>query len=268
MKGNTVAAKRAVAPVEDYVPDPGAIVRAYPNPTDVIRAYVESEFHRQLATEHERKVALVTAEGAVVTDAASYQRVGERLVDVATHRKDVEAWFKPLKDWFYRAHRMVCDRETEVLAPLRRFESDGKENRLRLERAEERRRREEEQRLAEEARRAEQERLQREAELLEQRGEPELAAQVMEEAIAVPAPVITVASILPTTKGISSRENWKWRPIGGDTPQARARAEKLVPREYMSLDEKKLNAYAKAHGASARIPGIEFYDAGTVSVRG
>jgi hypothetical protein len=258
--------KRAV--VEPYVPDPGSIVKAYPNPTEVIRAYVESEFHRELATEHERKVALVTAEGAAVTDAFSYQRVGERLVDVATHRKDVEAWFKPLKDWFYRAHRMVCDREAEVLAPLRRFETDGKNNRLRLEQEDARRRREEEQRLAEEARRVEQERLQREAQLLEQRGELELAAQVLEEAIVVQPPVMTVASTLPATKGISSRENWKWRSIGGDTPQNRARSEKLVPREYMCIDEKKLNAYAKAHGASARIPGIEFYDAGTVSVRG
>lgn len=264
----SATASRAKRPVETFVPDPVAIVRAYPNPTDVIKAYVESEFHRQLATEHERKVALVTAEGAAVTDAVSYQRVGERLVDVAAHRKDVEAWFKPLKDWFYRAHRMVCDRESEVLAPLRRFETDAKSNRLRLEQEDARRRREEEQRLADEARRVEQERLQREAELLEQRGEPELAAQVLEEAVTMPAPVVTVASSLPVTKGISSRENWKWQPIGGDTPQARARAVNLVPREFLCLDEKKLNAYAKAHGASAKIPGIQFYDAGTVAVRG
>ena len=250
------------------MPDPVAIVRAYPNPTEVIRAYVDSEFHRELATEHEWKVALVTADGAAVTDAVSYQRVGERLVDVATHRKEVEAWFRPLKDWFYRAHRMVCDRESEVLAPLRRFETDAKNNRLRLEQEDARRRREEEQRLADEARRVEQERLQREAELLEQRGEPELAAQVLEEAVTVQAPVMTIASTLPVTRGISSRENWKWRPVGGDTPTNRARIEKLVPREFMELSEKKLNAFAKAHGASAKVPGIEFYDAGTISVRG
>ena len=65
-----------------------------------------------------------------------------------------------------------------------------------------------------------------------------------------------------------TKPNWKWRPIGGSTPQARVRAIAMVPREYLDLDEKKLNAYAKSHGAGARLPGMEFYDAGTVPVRG
>jgi hypothetical protein len=49
-------------------PDPGAIVRFYPNPLEVIRAYVESDFHLQLAGEHERKVKLIAEEGAEVID--------------------------------------------------------------------------------------------------------------------------------------------------------------------------------------------------------
>lgn len=250
------------------MPAPTEIVRFYPNPVDIIRQYVESDFARALATEHERKVAVITNEGAEVTDAASYARVGDRLVDVAGHRKEIQDWFKPLKDWFYRAHRMVCDRENQVLQPLQAFESAGKENRLRLEREDERRRREEEQRLADEARRQEQERLAAEAAQLEANGEHALAQQVLEQAVETPAPVFAIASTLPQTKGITSRENWKWRPIGGDTSAARARAVQLVPREFLCLDEKKLNAYAKAHGVSARIPGIQFYDAGSVSVRG
>lgn len=246
---------------------PDAIVRVYPNPVDIIRAYVESEFAQELATEHERKVRLITEEGALVTDAASYKRVGDRLKDVADHRKDVEAWFRPLTDLAFKLHRMVCDRRAAVIEPLLRFEAAGRENRLRLEREDARRRQEEEQRLQEAARREEQERLQREAEALEQRGEHDLAQQVLEQAVDAPAPVFAIASTLPATKGVSSRSNWKWRPIGGDTPQHRARAEKLVPREFLCLDDRKLTAFAKAHGASARIPGIEFYDAGTVVVR-
>jgi hypothetical protein len=260
----TATAKKPRAP---EMPDPGAIVRFYPNPVDIVRQYVESDFARALATEHERKVAVITNEGAEVTDALSYARVGERLVDVAAHRKEIEAWFKPLKDWFYRAHRMVCDRENHVLQPLTAFESAGKANRLELEREDERRRREEEQRLAAEAQRQERERLANEAAQLEASGEHQLAQQVLEQAIDAPAPVFAIASSLPQTRGITSRENWKWRPLGGDTPAARARAVQLIPREYLCIDEKKLNAYAKAHGAGARIPGIQFYDAGSVSVR-
>jgi hypothetical protein len=255
-------------PREPEMPDPVQIVRFYPNPVDIIRAYVESDFARALATEHERKVAVVTAEGADVTDAMSFTRVGERLIDVSTHRKDVEAWFKPIKDWFYRAHRAVCEREAHVLKPLVTFETTAKNNAQGWQREQDRIRREEEQRIAEEARRQEQERLQREAELLEQRGEHAIAEQVMEQALHTPAPVIALTSTVPDVKGMSFRSNWKWRPIGGDTPQARVRAVSLVPREFLCLDEKKLNAYAKAHGAGARIPGLEFYDAGSVAVRG
>ena len=162
---------------------------------------------------------------------------------------------------------MVCDRETAVLDPIVKFEMTAKTNRLRLERQEAEARRREEQRLAEEARRQEQERLAREAADLEQRNEPELARQVLEQAVHAPAPVVVLRPTLPPTKGISSRPNYQWRPVGGDTAEARARAVSLVPRDFLKLDEVKLNAYAKAHGTSGRIPGIEFFDAGTVSVR-
>lgn len=261
----------------EVMPDPGAIVRYYPNPLEITRAYVESEFHRELATEHERKVALVTAEGAAVTDAASYARVGERLVDVAAHRKDVEAWFRPLKDFAYRLHAMICARERDVLRPIVDFEAAAKSNRLALEREDERRRRAEADRLAEEARRLEQERLAAEARALEDRGEQALAAQVLEQAAATPPPVITIASTLPATVGIASRDRWTWQPIGGDTPANRARSVDVVaawclrmnrhPSEFLALDEKKLGAFARAHGASQRIPSIDFTNAGSVTVR-
>lgn len=259
-------ARRPMKP-DPVMPDPGTIVRLYPNPTDIVREYVDSEFAKALALEHERKVKLVVEEGAAVTDAASYQRVGERLKDVAQHRREVEAWFEPIVSYAYRLHAMICARRAEVLAPLLAFEKSARDNRLALERADEQRRREEEQRLADIAQREERERLAREAEHLEARGEPELAAQVLEQAIAAPPPVITIASTLPQTKGVGSRENWKWRPIGGDTRQARARAVQLVPRDFLDLNDKALTAHAKAHGNTKRIPGIEFYDCGSVTVR-
>jgi hypothetical protein len=262
MTASATARKR-----EPEVPEPVAVVRWFPNPINVIRAYVESDFAQALATELARKVKVLSEEGVAVDDAISLQRVEERLVDVAGHRKEIEGWFKPIKDFAFRLHRMICDRETEILRPLRLFESAAKDSSQAYRREQERIRQAEEQRLQAEARRAEQERLTREAEFLEQRGESDLAEQVLEQAIAAPAPVVVVADNLPRTAGISHRERWCWRPIGGDTPQNRVRALKLVPREFLCLDEKKLNAHARAHGASARVPGIEFWDAGSVSVR-
>ncbi len=243
------------------------IVRSYPNPLDVIRAYVESDFAVRLATEHERKVAVLAEETAEVTDAASMQRVGELLVEVVGHKKDVLNWFEPIAALADRFHKAITGRRVQVLAPLMAFESKAKTNVDRFQREQDRLRRKEEQRLAEEGRREEQRRLEAEAALLENRGEPELASQVLEQAIATQAPVIVLPSRTPQVQGVSFRSNWRWRPVGGDTEHARARALQLVPREYLELSDKKLNAFAKAHGASAKLPGIEFFDAGTVSVR-
>lgn len=255
-------------PAAREMPDPGAIVRFYRNPSDILREYVESDFARELATEHERKVQVLAGERAVVDDSASFTRVGELLVDVARHRRDVEDWFKPITDWAFRLHRAITERKNHVLAPLLTFERTAKENAHAWQREEDRKRREEQQRLEEEARQREQERLAREAEQLAAQGEQALAEQILEQAVHTPAPVIALPSTVPDVKGMSFRDNWKWRPVGGDTPEARARAVSLVPREFLCLDEKKLNAYAKAHGASARIPGVQFYNAGSVSVRG
>lgn len=257
------ATRRSPAPA----PDPAAIVRLYPNPLAVIQGYVETNFAQTLAIDHERTVAAITAEGAEVTDPASYQRVGERLVAVVAHRKAIEAWFHPLKDFAYRLHRMICQREAVVLAPLTVFEAAAKANRLRLEREDAQRQRTEELRLAEDARRAEQDRLAAEAQALEAHGEHALAAQVLEQAVAAPTPVVALSTALPQTKGLSSRPNYQWRPTGGDTPLARAQAVQLVPREFLQLNDRKLSAYAKAHGLSGSLPGIEIFDAGSVLVR-
>jgi hypothetical protein len=260
------------------MPDPAAIVRFYRHPGDIIREYIESDFARDLATEHERKVALVTAEGAEVTDAESYKRVGDRLVDVAAHRKDVEAFFKPLKDWAYRFHRMITSRESEILAPLTTFEATGKANRIALEREDERKRKADADRIAEQARIEEQARLDLEAEFLRGRGELELADQVAHQAAAVTTPAIVIPTALPQTKGVGpARENWQWQPTGGFTVGNEARSVDIVaawcirmrrnPSEFLTLDARKMTAFAKAHGNSQRIPGLEFYDAGTMTVR-
>jgi hypothetical protein len=264
----TTATKRSRRPtVEAAIPEPEAIVRFFPDPSPLIHAYINSDFAQALAIEYERKVRLITEEGAAVTDPASYQRVGDRLKDVAHHRREIETWFDPLVALLYRFHRIICLRRSEVLDPLTAFENAARTNRLALERLEAQRRREEEQRLAAIAQQEERERLAREAEHLEARGEPELAAQVLEQAVHAPPPVITVASTLPATKGVTTRENWQWRPVGGNTREARARAVQLVPRQFLDLNDRALTAHAKAHGATVKVPGVEFFDAGTVVVR-
>jgi hypothetical protein len=251
------------------------------NPLAIIEQYAQEDLVRQSeqfldtaarivstwGDAHQTAIARLVERPLAVTDATTYAQLGEWLKEAAEREKEATAFFEPRKSLGFKLHRLICDRETTIVKPLRLWLQRAKDSWDRFRRQEEQRRRDEEQRLAEEARRAEQERMAREAELLEQRGEPELAQQVLEQAVHAPAPVFAIASTLPEVRGISTAANWRWRPVGGDTPQARARAEKLVPREFLELSERKLTAHAKAHGASARVPGIEFYDAGSVRVR-
>lgn len=216
---------------------------------------------------HEKRIAALVTRSTTVTDADSYAQIAEWLKEAAEREQETAEFFKPRKSLGDKLHKIICSRESVMLAPLRAWTQKAKDawNRYRIE--DERKRREEEQRIAEAERRDQQARLEREAALLETRGETLLAEQVLQQAIDQPAPVVIIKTELPKVAGVSGRQNWTWRPVGGDTPQARERAARLVPREFLKLDDVKLNAFAKAHKGTQRIPGIEFYDAGSVSVR-
>jgi hypothetical protein len=215
-----------------------------------------------LGTDYESTVARLAATSVVVTTADDYQQVGGVILpDLANRQKVIAEFFAPFKNAAHRLHKMICDRENVLLKPLVAKEVDAKYNWQAYERDQQRRRRDDELRLAEVARRQEQDRLAAEAARLES-VEPALARSMLEQALTVETPVV-VLQAPPPIAGISSSENWKWRPVNGDA----ARAVDLVPRCFLCLDEKKLNAYAKANKGSARVPGLEFYDAGKVTVR-
>jgi hypothetical protein len=274
-------ARTAAAKAE---PKPRTAKAAIPaDPLSTVSNFVHGGLAANLGTEHQRQIRLVIGESAELTDAAkqrsaiaaiakvadaeSYSRVGQLLIDVGKRRKEVETFFKPIKDLAYKLHRMICDRENDILRPVKLFEELASANWSRFEREEAQRKRDEEARLSEQARQQEQAHLLQEAENLANRGDVALAEAVRQQAETLPAPVISVADNLPEIQGLSSRENWTWRPVGGDTPENRARMRLMLPRDYMAEDEKKLLAYAKAHKASGRIPGIEIYDAGGVTRR-
>lgn len=90
------------------------------------------------------------------------------------------------------------------------------------------------------------------AEQLRSVGAHQDAAAVEATPIEVSTQPITVAPVAPPTQnpeGLQFRENWRWRLVNIDQ----------VPREYMILDEKLLNATARSAKGRARVPGVEFY---------
>lgn len=113
--------------------------------------------------------------------------------------------------------------------------------------------RKERERLAEEARLRELERKRAEEEALaaaiaaEKAGDAKLAEAIIE------APVTTRPVVLPPTtpklEGISQRTTWRARVVD----------EAAVPREYLMVDDKKLQSVARATRGSVAIAGVEFY---------
>jgi hypothetical protein len=194
------------------------------------------------------------SEIAVIDRSSCQQAVLDRQ-EIGDRMKRVEAFFEPFKSMAFKLHKAICSREGEILAPLKALDTRLRDGIQAFTAAEDRKRRDEEQRLAEERRREEEVHQLAEAAQLEAAGDTELAAAVIEQAIAAPAPVVNLPDVRRQVDGLKTRTEWKWRYTGNSVE----RAMQLIPREYLCIDEKKVGAYVRAMKGTAKIPGIEVY---------
>jgi hypothetical protein len=214
---------------------------------DLNRPEAASTAGGELAQSTEALVARLGA-GAIVTLEELERAVRDRQA-IGDQIKTVEAFFKPLKALAHQLHKALCDRESAILAPLADLDRRKAGAISAYKAAQDRARRERERELAEEQRRARETQAIAEAGALERAGEHRIAAAVVAEAIAAPAPVVVLPDATKQIDGLKFRRVWKWR----------LQNEALIPRPYLMLDEKKLNAHASSMKESAAIPGIEFY---------
>lgn len=200
----------------------------------------------------------VIQDGALVrvVDESTYIAAGEFGMRLKAAEKRVVDFFKPLKDAAYKLHKEICGRETTALQPIRTTLAaiDASAGTWRKE--QDRKRREEEARLQDEARKAEDARRLAEAASLEAAGHAQAAAIVLEQAVQAPAPSVVLQDTTPEIAGQSFVKVWKWRPIGGD----RAAAIRLVPREWLDLNDAAITGAVKHSKGMLRIPGIEIYE--------
>jgi len=204
------------------------------------------------------------ADVAIVTQADADQAVRDRQL-LNDQRKTVVDYFAPIKQMAYKLHRKICDRETAILQPLDARDRAISRGLVDWKAAADRIRQEEEQ--AEQQRRHQEQQAAalHEAAALEAGGETELAAAVMDDAIQTAPPVVALPDITRTVPGLKFRKVWKWKYSGGpavvkDTPATViARTMKLVPREFLTVDEIKIGAYVRSMKASGSIPGIDIY---------
>lgn len=191
---------------------------------------------------------------AVVDNPSCEQAVLDRQA-IGDAIKKVEAFFEPLVAMAYKLHHTLCDRRSEILEPLKRVDAMKRSAITDYNARREQEREAEERQRADQQRRADQDRAASEAAALEQAGDHDLAAAVLEESIAAPLPVVVLPSTKTQVAGLKLKRSYQWRYVGNDP----ARAGRLIPREYMTVDEKKIGAYARSMKGTGSIPGIEFF---------
>jgi hypothetical protein len=88
-----------------------------------------------------------------------------------------------------------------------------------------------------------------EAESLQAIGETELAEQVILQAVEAPSPVVVLSKDTPKMKEMQARETWQFEVMD----------EKLVPREFMSPDPKKIGAVVRSQKKLTSIAGVRIW---------
>lgn len=129
-------------------------------------------------------------------------------------------------------------------------------------------RRDEERRIAEDQRQEEIRRQKADAKAMENAGQIEMAKAIRAQPVSTPS--VSLPSIVPDVPGLSFRDEWTWEPVGGDTPQNRAKALSVMVRPeyvmFVRLNDAGLTSFAKRTKGTIRVPGIKFFSR-PISVR-
>lgn len=189
---------------------------------------------------------LAEAESYKVSTAQQFADAGDVLKRIKGHQKKLDETesgiTKPINDGL-KAIRDLFRGPKERAA---KAESLVKRAMIAYSEEQERIRREE-QRKADEAAQKERDRLAAQAAKAAASGKVEKAEALEERASTVVAPVIHREA--PKVSGVNMREAWKFE-ITDDS---------LVPREYLSVDEKKIRAVVSALKGGTSIPGVRVY---------
>ena len=205
----------------------------------------------------------VRAGGLVVQDDQQYQEAGEFGVLLKQKMAEVTEFFAPMKKAAHDAHKQVCDREKQILAPLKNAESILKKTM-----GEYALKKEQERRAAEEAaRRLAQEEAERKLEdaiAAEQNGDAEgMKAAMLDAEIADSVSrLATVEGDTPKAKGTSFQKDWEITDIDeSKVPDAVAG---VVIRP---VDTAAVMRLIRATKGAIKIEGISYRETSKISFR-
>lgn len=199
------------------------------------------------------------AKAITVRDQPSYNAAAELLISIATLKKEIIDHHKPIKETAFAAHKAAVAAEKRLLDPLAEAETIIKRGIGLFEQEQERIRLEAQRKAEEEARRLEEEaRLKLAVQAEEMGATPETVQEIIETPMPMQAPVIAPAFQRAAGIGASRKPVYKWRVVD----------EKQIPREYLMIDQVKINGIVRAMGKATSIAGIQIYeDVPNISVR-
>ena len=206
----------------------------------------------------------LTASGQAIIERAENMRIGNarEYEDAAAFLVEIKEYWKPSKDAAKAAHARICEQEKAMLAPMERAEKTIKAGMARYQTAEAEARREAE-RKAIKRQQIERDRLMNEAAEAEQAGDMHGAAISMAMAEMVEDMKASVLVAEPA-KAVGTTVSKRWK--------ARVVDEAAVPAYVNGMELRKINqtaldALARMSKGEASIPGVEFYQDTTISVK-
>jgi len=185
----------------------------------------------------------------VVKDQPSANLAGELIADMKDMVRTIKAYWKDAKADAKAAHARLCAMEAEWLGMVepqmltlsRKLAAWIQEEKARVEKE-----REEREKAEWEARRAKEAAVRAVSEAVNFEDAAPAVAQIAE----VESQVMPAKPQDPRAEGVYFRDNWRWRCVDFD----------LVPRRFLTLDEKQIGEEVRLNKGETRIPGIEIFN--------
>lgn len=202
------------------------------------------------------------AKSLSISNDEEYEQAADFAKTIAARKKIVTDYFAPMKKAAHDAHKQVCDRENQLLEPLKSAERmcKGAMTQYMMKKQEEARRREAEiKRLAEE----EAKRQLEEAQKLEAAGKKEEADSALSQAV-VAEQLGTTAFVngdAPKVKGVSHSKDWEIVSIDDSKVPIAISGAVIRP-----VDQAAIKRLIKATDGKIMIPGVEFRETLNLSI--
>lgn len=196
----------------------------------------------------ERALTLVKEATALhVFDADSYKLAASFSLGCAGLRKQIGEAFDPQIKAAHASHKTALEQKKKYIDPVVAAEKVV-DDRIKAWRAVEAKKKAEADSTAQSAlhQEAQEARLD-EAVALDEGGMKEEAQAMIDLPICVPT--ADVPSEVPQVEGLGTSEKWKFE----------IENERLIPRDYMMPDEKKIGQYARMMKSGAKMPGVRFF---------